>query len=273
MQDWAETMVAALNVEIVIADRKLTRIVGTGNFYDKIERNCPKDSLFARVIQSGDPKVNLTKGSDCIKCSNFSSCSEFANISYPIIVEGETIGVISFAAFNEEQTTAMRIKKDEYVNMLKHTIEIIEREILSIKMANMLKNDVTEVNEIINCLNKGIILLNSQDEITHINSKAIKMLDMDLSNQQVIGKNIRDFIHGIRLKDTWNRDIVDYWKINDREVKILYSMNKISLKRGKSSLMISFDLRDREEDVFLCAGYIIEKLCKKMNQEVKKLSD
>ncbi|SJZ88622.1 sigma-54 interaction domain-containing protein [Garciella nitratireducens] len=242
MQDWAENIASALNIEIAIADKNLTRIVGTGNFYDKIEENCPKDSLFATVIQSRSPKINLVKGEDCLKCSNFSSCSEFANISYPIVVEEEVIGVISFAAFNEEQTTAMKIKKDEYINILKHTIEMIEREILSIQMTNMLKEDTTEVNEIINCLSKGIILLNCQDEITHINNKAIKMLNMNLSNQQVIGKNIKDFITGIKLQDTGNKDMVDCWKINNKEVKVLYSMNKISLKRGKSSLMISFDL-------------------------------
>lgn len=41
VQDWAETMASVLNVEVAIADKNLTRIVGTGNFYDKIEENFP----------------------------------------------------------------------------------------------------------------------------------------------------------------------------------------------------------------------------------------
>lgn len=241
LQDLAETMAAALNVEVVIADKNLTRIVGTGNFHNKINKNCSKDSLFAKVLYSGNPRINLTKDNDCFHCSNFKSCSEFANISYPITVEEEVIGVISFATFDEKTTTAMRVKKDEYVNMLKHTIEMIEKEILSIRMTNKMKSDITEVNEIINCLNKGIILVDAHNAITHINSKALKMLGINISSQQVIGKAITDFIKGIKLKDTGNREIIDYWQIHDSDVRVIYNMNKISLRYKKSSLMISFD--------------------------------
>ena len=46
--------------------------------------------------------------------------------------------------------------------MLKHVAEMIEKEIISIKVKNKLKRDIAEVNEIINCLNKGIIILNSK---------------------------------------------------------------------------------------------------------------
>lgn len=241
IQDIADTLASALNVDVAIADKNLTRIVGTGNFHDRIDENCPEDSLFAKVISTGEPKVNINREEDCINCSNSKHCSEHANISYPIIIEDDVIGVISFASFDLEQAHIMKLKREEYFNMLKQTAFMIEQEVISTKITNKLKNDITEVNEIINCLNKGIIIVNSNNEIIHINSKALKTLDIDISNQIIIEKGILNFIGGIKLQDTSNKDIVDCWEINGKEVRVLYSINKILLEDKEFSLMISFD--------------------------------
>ena len=241
IQDIADTLASALNVDVAIADKNLTRIAGTGNFHDRIDEDCPEDSLFAIVLATGEPKVNINREGECINCSNSKHCSEYANISYPIKVEDEVIGVISFASFDVEQADNMMLKREEYSNMLKQTAFMIEQEIISIKVTNKLKNDITEVNEIINCVNKGIIIVNSLNEIIHINSKALKTLHIDVSNQSIIEKNILNFIKGIKLLDTFNRDLVDCWEINGKDVKIIYNINKILLKDNEFSLMISFD--------------------------------
>ena len=241
IQDIADTLASALNVDVAIADKNLTRIVGTGNFHDRIDGNCPEDSLFAKVLSTGEPKININRGEDCINCSNSKHCSEHANISYPIKIEDEVIGVISFASFDLEQADIMRLKSEEYFNMLKQTAFMIEQEVTSIKITNKLKHDITEVNEIINCLNKGIIIVNSNNEIIHINSKALKTLDLDISNQIIIEKSILNFISDIKLQDTSNKDIVDCWTIDGKEVRVLYSINKILLEDNAFSLMVSFD--------------------------------
>lgn len=241
IQDIAETLSSALNVDVAIADKNLTRIAGTGNFHDRIDENCPEDSLFATVLSSGEPKVNLNRGEDCINCSNSNYCSEHANISYPIKIDDEVIGVISFASFDVDQADLMRLKKEEYFNMLRQTAFTIEKEVISIKITNKLKDDITEVNEIINCLNKGIIIVNSKNEIIHINSKALKTLDINISNQTIIEKDILNFIKNIKLQDTSNKDIVDCWNINGKEVRVLYSINKILFKDNEFSLLINFD--------------------------------
>ena len=137
IQDIAETLSSALNVDVAIADKNLTRIAGTGNFHDRIDENCPEDSLFATVLSSGEPKVNLSRGEDCINCSNSKFCSEHANISYPIKIDDEVIGVISFASFDVDQADVMRLKKEEYFNMLRQTAYTIEKEIISIKIINL----------------------------------------------------------------------------------------------------------------------------------------
>lgn len=242
MQNLAQTVASVLNVEVAIADKNLTRIVGTGDFYTKIDESCSEDSLFAKVIESGQAIINLTRDEHCANCSSADNCPEFANMSYPIMSNGNVIGVISFASFDSGQANIMRIKKEEYFNMLRETSGIVEQEITNIKITNRLKKDTTEVDEIINCLNKGIIILNSKNQIIHINVKALQILGISLSEHRVIERNIENFINGIKLQDTGNGDIVDCWNINGKEVRVIYTINKIVIEDYESSLMISFDV-------------------------------
>ncbi len=241
MQNLAEIMASVMNVEVAIADKNLTRIIGTGNFYTKLEESCAEDSLFATVVNSGLPIVNLTRDEHCDECSNKDSCPEFANMSYPIKSEGEIIGVISFASFDTEQANNMRFRRNEYFDMLKETAGIVEQEIININISNKLIKDVAEVNEIINCLNKGILILNSSDEIIHINSKALESLNLSISDEKVINRDIHDFVQDIDLADTGNNDIVDIWKIDGKDTRVIYSINKILLSDNEFSFMISFD--------------------------------
>lgn len=243
MEEWAETVGSALNVDVAVADKNLARIVGTGNFKNKIDENCPEDSLFAKVMATGQAKINLIAKSeeDCIRCSHYNSCNEHANMSYPLRVDGDIIGVISFASFDSNQAQIMALKKDEYFKMLEQTGEMIEKEISRIKITNKLKSFTTEVNEIINYLNKGIIILNSDYEINHINAKALEILGRNLSEDKILDKPLDDFAKNIKFQDTGNSNLVGTWNIKGKDVRIRYNINKIFLRDNDHSLLISFD--------------------------------
>ncbi|HEY4544600.1 MAG TPA: sigma 54-interacting transcriptional regulator [Tissierellaceae bacterium] len=240
IQQLSETVASVLNVEVAVADKNLTRIAGTGKFYDKLDKNCSEDSLFAKVIKSNDPIINLDRLENCEGCSNKENCTEFANMSHPIRKDGKAIGVVSFASFDREQTQLIRLKKQEYFNMLKETSMIIEQEIKNIEIANKLEKDVADVNEIINCLNKGIIIVNCNKDILHVNSKAVELMDIDLQKDSIIGKNISDFINGIDYKET-NEDEVGVWKIKEENYRVIYNINKLAIRDNEFSVMISFD--------------------------------
>lgn len=160
---------------------------------------------------------------------------------HPISFEGETIGVLCFASFDKGQANLMRVKKEEYFNMLKETVAMIEQEIININITNKLKRNITEVNEIISCLNKGIIILNSKDEIMHINNSALKILDINISDEKIIEKNINEFIKNIKLTDHGNEELVDIWSIDGKDVRVIYTINEIVLGDNDFSKMISFD--------------------------------
>ena len=241
IQSLAKAVALALNVEVVVVDRNLIRIIGTGGFYNKIDDACADDSLFAKVLETEEPIINLNPEDGCKKCSNQENCFVFSNMIYPMKVEGEIIGILAFASCDKAQANLMRVKKDEYFNMLKETAATIEQELVNIKITNKLKKDLIEVNEIINCLNKGIIIINSTNEIMYINSMALKILDVNISYEKIIEKDINDFIKNIDFTVNENVEKVDVWKIDGKDIRVIYTINKIVLEDHKSSFVISFD--------------------------------
>lgn len=245
LQNYVETLARALDIDVAIADKNLIRIVGTGDFYNQIDKRCTDDSLFARVIREGNPIINLSKDEHCKNCSQLGDCTEFANMSHPIFHDKSIIGLISFASFDEEQAKNITLKKEEYFNMLVEASKSIEREIENINLVNKIEKDYAELSEIINSLNKGIIVVNSNKRIRHINSKALYSLNLSLSKEKIIDISIEEIIKNLELKDTGDREIIGIWKIKDFEIKVIYIVNKILLKEGSYNFIISFDrIRD-----------------------------
>lgn len=59
IQSQCESLSSILNIETTVADENLLRIAGTGDFYHSINENSPENSLFAKVLKSGEAELNL----------------------------------------------------------------------------------------------------------------------------------------------------------------------------------------------------------------------
>jgi len=243
IQSLAESLSSILNIETTVVDENLLRIAGTGEFYHRINENSPENSLFAIVLKSGKPELNLFNGNNpvCYSCSKKDSCKESKSMIYPIKDDENIIGVVCFASFNPDQDRLMISKKDEYLDMLKHFAESIEKEIMSIKMVNKLNMGIAEINGIINSINKGIIILNKEKRIIYINSKAIRSLNINFSADKTINKKMSSIIKNFKVEETNNKELIGSWEIGDRILKVLYKVNYIILNNKNISILISFD--------------------------------
>ncbi|MGI6383238.1 MAG: sigma-54-dependent Fis family transcriptional regulator [Tissierellaceae bacterium] len=243
IQERAESFSAILNVETTVVDNNLLRVAGTGDFYYRINENSPEDSLFAKVLENGEPILNIydSERDICLNCSHASTCKERKSLIYPIKIDNEVIGVVSFASFNLEQDEIIISKVDEYLYMLEHFAQSIEKEILSIKMRNQLNKGNAEINGIINYINKGIIILDKEHNISHINTKAIKLLDINFYDYQVINRNINEVIKNIEIKETGDKEVTGTWKIGKRNIRVIYKISYLVLDRKNISILIDFD--------------------------------
>ena len=246
IQSLAESLSSILNIETTVVDENLLRIAGTGDFYYRINETSPENSLFARVLKRGKPELKLSDKNRaiCLQCSNSATCKERNSMIYPIKVEDEVIGVVSFASFNEEQDKLMLSKKEEYLDMLRHFAESIEKEITSIMMMNKLNIGIAEINGIINSINRGIIIVDKNERIIHINSKAIKALGINFSKSKIINKRLGNIIKNFKVEDTNNEELVGNWNIGDRILRVIYKINYIVLDNKNISALIDFETLD-----------------------------
>ncbi|MCX7885621.1 MAG: sigma 54-interacting transcriptional regulator [Caloramator sp.] len=243
IQHLSQDLSSALDVDVTVVDENYVRIGGTGGFIGEINKNCPENSIFAKVLKDGNEEINIDirKKEKCKNCANHLKCQEIGNMAYPIKLDGNVIGVIGFVAFSPKQINNMIAKSCEYKKMLSQTAKIIENEVLNIKIKNKLIIEMAEINEIINSINKGIVIINSEEVITHINTKAIKILGINFSEETIIGKNIHKIIKNLKITDTHNKELIENWVIGENYVKVIYEINEIVADNQKISTLISFD--------------------------------
>ena len=243
VQELAESFSAILNVETTVVDDNLLRIAGTGDFYYRINEVSPEDSLFAKVLRTGEPIVNIYDKDRtlCLKCSNADTCKERKSLIYPIRIENESYGVVSFASFSKTQDQIIEDKVEEYLNLLEHFAQSIEREILSIKMRNELNMGNAEINAIINYINKGIIILDTEHRVSHINNTAIRLLGINFSESKVINRKVEEIIQNIEIKETGNKELIDTWEVNSNDIRVIYKISYIVLDNKNMSILIDFE--------------------------------
>lgn len=246
IQSLSESLSSVLNIDITVVDDNLLRIAGTGCFYNRINENSPENSLFSKVLQNGTPELNEfdTTNSICLSCSYADACKESKSMIFPIKVDQEIIGVVCFASFTPEQDQLMVNNKDKYMDMIKHLADNIEKEILSIKMVNKLNMGIAEINGIINSINRGILIINADQKIIYINSKAIRSLNINFSVNKIINKKIENIITNIKIDETNNKELIGNWIVGGKNIKVLYKVNYIVLDNNNISTLINFDTID-----------------------------
>jgi PAS domain-containing protein len=142
----AEAITAALDIETEIVDSNLRIIGGTGRYVKKIgsqEEDGLLDSsfIYASILRTGREYVCM----DVRKDPNYNQKEgEFAEISCPIQVENQIIGIIGLVAFTPEQQEKMAAKSDTYLNFLRRMSELIASKLIesqsNSKLASMLES-------------------------------------------------------------------------------------------------------------------------------------
>lgn len=187
---YADVISNILKIDVEIVDDKLNRIAGTGFFTNRINENIRKNGyVYKETIEKKAIQIIENPGEHilCKACSQKNKCLEKMEVSFPIIYDEKVIGIIGIVCTTIEQ-------KDRLVNDLETIISFIERiaELISAKVAEYTKDtlqikSIHFFKEIINSVNDGVIVVDSNNLIKIINKKGISELNL---NSSVIDKKI-----------------------------------------------------------------------------------
>lgn len=196
-QEVAEAISAVLNVDVTIIDQNLNRVAATGNYIESIGKKIPKNCSFESIANSKKPefidKPNISQ--KCTSCSLRGSCAELATIGYPIISNGDLLGVIGLVAFNMEQKKKIHRDYDSLIVFLSKLGDLLSGNLKYTNTINALTIQSEETKMIIDGLGNGIICTDNEGRIKFVNSKTEDYLKVN--SEELVNKLIFDIIPGL----------------------------------------------------------------------------
>lgn len=199
---YAEILSQILQVDVEIVDRDLFRVAGTGLFADKINENMGEEGhVYNEVMKSGREQIIMEPGEHpiCRFCYKQQNCDETFEISMPIKIDREVIGVIGLVCFTDDQREHILGNLAIFTEFLEQISDLIsskaKEELEKYKTLNL----VSVLSNIIEKVEQGIIVINEHNKVGNINNMAMKILSLDekpvfLDYIRATGQEILDFV-------------------------------------------------------------------------------
>ncbi len=182
MIKYTETVASVLDVDIEIVDDRLIRISGTGLYKSKINESVVTEGfIYDKVIQTGQELVvlDICDNQLCIECSHYMKCLNKVIIAVPIKYNNRTIGVIGAISTDKTKKVEISAKIDNYLKFINHICDLISMKIEEHEASKNSSRKMNMMIEIIENVEKGVIILDINSKISYINNIALKKLDIE----------------------------------------------------------------------------------------------
>lgn len=242
---YAKIISKVLRVEVEIADLNLVRIAGTGVYKNGINRSMSGEGyVYKAAIESGIPQIIYNPGKDklCMPCIKRGKCQEKFEMCTPIKLGDEIIGVIGLVCFSDDQKQYLMREFDTYMEFLHQISEFISITAYERKEKLRAKTLLNSLNLVIDKMDRGVIILNKTNKVTHINKRAIEILNV-IDNH---------FIHEIDVEEV-GESIVGMHeyklRIDNQNFYVVGNIYPMSLNEDQFDKMIIFQDDKRLKDI------------------------
>lgn len=241
VQKYAKITAEIAKVDVEVVDTKLIRVAGTGIFSDGINEDVSENShVYKNAIATGERQIVREPGKDerCENCRLKDKCHETFEISMPIHMKGEIIGVIGMACANEESKNLIEDNLDNYLEFLSQIADFIatkasedEEEKNKVSIINMLKLITRSMDE-------GAIIINNEGNVDTINLSAKKQLGITriINNEKIFIEATGDTVNNskeyrVRIGDNVNTVIGDIYNVPEnpmfKQVMLFRDLSKV----------------------------------------------
>ncbi len=199
VQQVADAMAAVLNMEVEIVGTDLVRVAGTGDARDKIGLRAAY-GVITNVVHHKKEAILVAKPGQhpyCAGCALFGRCFYRAQIIYPIIYHGQSVGSISLITFNEVQEKALLENRERLMDFLSRMADLMASKMAEQHLYERVIVASSELQAVINAVEQGIVAVDTQGRVTHMNVPAEKLLR--LSAREMVGQSFEDMNLGAAL--------------------------------------------------------------------------
>lgn len=197
IQRIAQGITFAIGIDTQVIDNRLQRVAGT------VYKPVPKSGgVVKQVIETGEYAISTSvdrNSSACLACNQRQNCKETGYIHCPIVCNDEVVGVMGLICYEQEHIEKVKDERRGLLNFIQSMCELIE---LKLKEEDVrrkeqviyrkLDNQNQVLNQVLEQISDGYVLLNANNIICNINKKAMDLFKMEQG--EAIGKNILDLI-------------------------------------------------------------------------------
>ncbi|MCI8659835.1 MAG: sigma 54-interacting transcriptional regulator [Lachnospiraceae bacterium] len=181
VKKYAQIMSKVAQVEVEVVDENLFRVAGTGFFAAHINEDMSQEGyVYQHILRTGSREIIYNPGKEklCKSCPKQNICQEEIEISMPIQLGKETIGVIGLVGSSREQKERVLDNESMYLELLEQIADFI-----SVKAAEVaeLKKRTTLLNTldcVINHVERGILIFGRKDQVSAANDAARRQLSV-----------------------------------------------------------------------------------------------
>ena len=200
MQQVADAFSVVLNYEVAIVDVYLEVLVGTGKYRDQI--GVVYDSGTVNYRMRHNPKsffvIEPQQCELCQDCKLLKTCKVLSGLFYPIKLGDKLVGTISLYAFDEIQKENMLKDSVKLELFLQHLVGLISGKLNERVLYEQSKKAAEQFDTLINSVREGIVAVDYQGKITHVNRSASELLMAPAS--LINGRMLEDIFSGISLR-------------------------------------------------------------------------
>ena len=192
-----EALHAVTNVDIIIVDEHLERVVSTVNKNAKAGTKAPVNSAFHKCIITGEQFFieNPRENQMCFQCSNSENCKELIEFCIPIRYDNTTIGVLGMCAYDEIAKQNLLLNKVSYMNFESQLSNLISTIISEKNIINMLEYRSSEMLTLINSINEGIIVIDINKNIVSTNKYINEKLNINTNKMPDIWELLTENVY------------------------------------------------------------------------------
>lgn len=200
VQKYAKITAEIAKVDVEVVDANLVRIAGTGIFSENINADVSENShVYKYAIETGERQVLLEPGKDkrCKNCKIKDECEETFEISMPIKIKDETIGVIGMACSDDESKKYIVDNLDSYLGFLLQIADFISTKAYEDEEAKSRIAMMDMLEMIIRNMEEGAIVINNEGNVDIINKSAKKQLGITriINNEKIDIKPTGDTVN------------------------------------------------------------------------------
>jgi transcriptional regulator with PAS, ATPase and Fis domain len=224
-------------VDIEIVDDRLVRIGGSGIYKHKENEVLISDGyLYSQVINTGNyiKVLDIANNEICSSCTRMSRCIDKMIIAVPIKYNGRTIGVIGAISIDKEKKKEVRNKIKSYLEFIHHISDLISIKVKEHENSKNIDKEMEMLRDIIDNIEKGVIILDASRKISYINNIAKKRLNIF---EDAIGKLVE--IRSIEQNKGKNEMLS--FSIDDKVYKTSYKIIPVHPYINNYDKLIIFD--------------------------------